>query len=258
MPGQNPVTGSTQSAFPWLGAGIGAATGIINSLFQGIGNRRQNKRMVDFWNMNNAYNHPAEQMKRLQEAGLNPNLMYGQGTVGNSSGAPKPVREFTPNIGNPLQMGMDYKRFQLTNDNLRAMNTNMLNDAALKSANTLKALAESNIKGLEGKKLQRTLEDQIMKIQSEANMTFNRAEWEFQNMDSKRLDPQQRQILRNSYFKGLLADFAKKGTDATNAEKLGILRDSQNKLQALQIDWYTSKAFMGILRQLLGVVPGIR
>lgn len=32
------------------------------------------------WNMQNAYNSPAQQMQRYQEAGLNPNLIYGQQT----------------------------------------------------------------------------------------------------------------------------------------------------------------------------------
>lgn len=33
----------------------------------------------------NAYNHPAQQMQRFKEAGLNPHLIYGQGTNGNQS-----------------------------------------------------------------------------------------------------------------------------------------------------------------------------
>lgn len=32
---------------------------------------------TQMWHLNNAYNTPAEQMKRLRDAGLNPNLMYG-------------------------------------------------------------------------------------------------------------------------------------------------------------------------------------
>jgi hypothetical protein len=43
-----------------------------------------NQQNVDFWNMQNAYNTPLEQMRRLKEAGLNPNLMYGKGTTGNA------------------------------------------------------------------------------------------------------------------------------------------------------------------------------
>lgn len=38
-----------------------------------------NERM---WNMQNEYNTPAQQMQRISEAGLNPNLMYSQGSPG--------------------------------------------------------------------------------------------------------------------------------------------------------------------------------
>lgn len=37
------------------------------------------------WNLQNEYNTPQAQMKRFKEAGLNPNLIYGQGTPGNAS-----------------------------------------------------------------------------------------------------------------------------------------------------------------------------
>lgn len=44
---------------------------------------------VEMWKMQNAYNAPKAQMQRLQEAGLNPNLMYGKGTVGNAQTMPQ-------------------------------------------------------------------------------------------------------------------------------------------------------------------------
>lgn len=51
------------------------------------------------WNLNNQYNTPANQIARLKAAGLNPNLMYGQGTVGNSSSPASGVA--TPRV-NPV------------------------------------------------------------------------------------------------------------------------------------------------------------
>lgn len=33
---------------------------------------------LELWNLNNEYNSPAAQMQRFQDAGLNPNLIYGQ------------------------------------------------------------------------------------------------------------------------------------------------------------------------------------
>lgn len=41
----------------------------------------QHQRNIELWNMQNAYNTPVEQVKRLREAGLNPNLMYGNGSA---------------------------------------------------------------------------------------------------------------------------------------------------------------------------------
>ena len=44
---------------------------------------------LEMWKMQNKYNAPGAQMQRLQEAGLNPHLMYGKGTVGNAQGMPQ-------------------------------------------------------------------------------------------------------------------------------------------------------------------------
>lgn len=45
-----------------------------------------NERM---WHMQNDYNSPSAQMERYAQAGLNPNLIYGQGTPGNAGDYPK-------------------------------------------------------------------------------------------------------------------------------------------------------------------------
>ncbi len=45
----------------------------------------------DMWNAQNAYNTPSAQMSRYRDAGLNPNLIYGQGSNGNSTSIPTPA-----------------------------------------------------------------------------------------------------------------------------------------------------------------------
>lgn len=47
------------------------------------------QRSVEMWHMQNAYNSPQQQMARFGAAGLNPHLIYGQGSAGNSSGTPE-------------------------------------------------------------------------------------------------------------------------------------------------------------------------
>lgn len=47
------------------------------------------QRQVQMWNMQNEYNSPEAQMARFKAAGLNPNLIYGQGSAGNASSFPQ-------------------------------------------------------------------------------------------------------------------------------------------------------------------------
>lgn len=51
----------------------------------------QYSKNLEMWNLQNEYNSPTSQMKRLKDAGLNPAMMYGNGSaasVGNASSAP--------------------------------------------------------------------------------------------------------------------------------------------------------------------------
>lgn len=87
----------TQIAAPAVNFGGGILQAGINSRTAKALNRNTiiaNKQMaeyawnkdVEMWKMNNAYNSPEQQMQRLTNAGLNPNLVYGNGVTGNSSG----------------------------------------------------------------------------------------------------------------------------------------------------------------------------
>ncbi|UPW41576.1 DNA pilot protein [Peromfec virus RodF8_52] len=78
-------------------SGIGqVAGGIINSVTNAKAQEKanqanmelakyQNDRNMELWNMQNAYNTPQAQMQRYEQAGLNPNLIYGQGSSGNAA-----------------------------------------------------------------------------------------------------------------------------------------------------------------------------
>lgn len=70
-----------------LGELFSAATNVVPFVAPFLGRKRDNsvklaqlqyQQNLDFWNRQNAYNHPAAQMRRFQEAGLNPHLIYGQ------------------------------------------------------------------------------------------------------------------------------------------------------------------------------------
>lgn len=91
----DPITGAALigGASALLGSGANAAAqGSMNKE-----TRKWNEKMygiqkqdsLDFWNMQNSYNSPEQQMQRLKAAGLNPNLVYGSGSAaGNTSSSP--------------------------------------------------------------------------------------------------------------------------------------------------------------------------
>lgn len=58
--------------------------------------QRQNEYNFRMWELNNQYNDPASQMKRLERAGLNPNLIYGQNAQGASGMSSSPAQGVSP------------------------------------------------------------------------------------------------------------------------------------------------------------------
>lgn len=138
-----------------LGSGINAASNANanakNNAFSREMYDKQKADSINFWNMENEYNSPQEQMKRLQAAGLNPNLVYGNGSAVNTSSSiptpSAPSSSYKPNnfdLGGAVSTGFStYVDTQLKSaqlDNLKAQNTQIANDAILKAAQTMSTL----------------------------------------------------------------------------------------------------------------------
>lgn len=72
-----------------LGNVIGSALGFASQERTNKANMKlaqyQYEKNLEMWNRENEYNTPAAQRQRMVEAGLNPNLMYGSGTVANTA-----------------------------------------------------------------------------------------------------------------------------------------------------------------------------
>lgn len=138
---------------PVAAAGVQAAGSIGSGLLTLIGNKRrseralkQNKELMQYqydqnleqWKAENEYNSPAAQMQRLKEAGLNPNLVYGDGNAIQRSagspnmGAPTVKPDQAPNLMLPDVIGtyMSLKRSQDESRMLQAQieNMNIKND----------------------------------------------------------------------------------------------------------------------------------
>lgn len=79
------------------------------------GAEKQNQANLKAWEMQNEYNTPANQIQRLLDAGLNPNLAYSNVDTGNAKSAPD-----IANVGDPVgaitgMLGHAFNAVQLMN-----------------------------------------------------------------------------------------------------------------------------------------------
>ena len=59
--------------------GTNLASNLISTAGSFLGSMYSYKKNLEQWNRANEYNLPVNQMARLKQAGLNPNLVYGSG-----------------------------------------------------------------------------------------------------------------------------------------------------------------------------------
>lgn len=152
------------------------------------------------WNMQNAYNSPSAQMARFKEAGLNPNLIYGQ--MSNSpvvrSSSPQSYNPTPPQIdlGGAANMALtqyyDTKLKSAQIDNLKEQNLLMKQDSLIKmyegiSKNLQNQKSEFEVKN-QGDLLKMSLDAMkanIRQTSTTTNLTqeqINRVQQEIKNM----------------------------------------------------------------------------
>lgn len=126
-----------------VGAGAGLLSQGINAVTQHAQNQqnweyakeaysRERADNLSDWNRNNAYNHPAEQMARLKAAGLNPNMVYGNGGATTIAQPVKGASQTSPqgqpvqfDLGGIVQNFIAAMQMQQQTDNLREINKNL-------------------------------------------------------------------------------------------------------------------------------------
>lgn len=140
----------------------GIWSGGINIMTQSIMNKRQQQFAVDMYNRQRSdaladwktytdYNSPSSQMERLKAAGLNPNLVYGNGA---DATANSPIRNTdaptwkpeAPRVDSRYSSGLsDFQDVRIKEaqvQNLEAQNQDIRNSAALKAVQVANGLKE--------------------------------------------------------------------------------------------------------------------
>ena len=99
-----------------IGQGVQQGGNFLSNLLFHKRNVRTQKELADYayskdldmWNRQNLYNAPINQMARLAEAGLNPNLVYGQGVTGATGQAREMPKYQAPRPGiSPTAVNMN-------------------------------------------------------------------------------------------------------------------------------------------------------
>lgn len=181
--GKGAAAGATvgSAISPGLGTVIGgiggAAISAIGSFFGNKSNRKQSAEAFEreskfareerlaqqqwieqMYEKNNSYNSPAAQMQRMKDAGLNPDLMYSRGDVGNATAPEAPTQAPTP-------------RFNVIPTNTYGQTAQIAADAGLKAAQAKLASSESKKADTEESLL--TADYLLRKARTESDIELN-------------------------------------------------------------------------------------
>ncbi|QCS36949.1 DNA pilot protein [Tortoise microvirus 32] len=177
MPMSPETAGIIQAGLQTAGqVGTAIAQGNINKKTREWNEKIYGQQRLDAladWERQNNYNHPSAQMARLREAGLNPNLVYGNGASSPSA----PIRSADAPTWNPRPPSFDpgavfgsglaaYFNTETRTaqvDNLRAQNDVLIQDALLKAAQTV-----STLQSTENSKFDLGLKSELRQISVDA------------------------------------------------------------------------------------------
>jgi hypothetical protein len=187
---------------------------------------------IDFWNMQNAYNDPAAQMQRMKNSGLNPHLIYGNGTDAQAGPISTPsAPQWNPktpqvDLGSVASAGIQaYLNMEQQKANIAATN-----------AQTQYTLSQT-----EDRQFRNTLNtpeyQAAMKYNREHTPRLN-TEKSFYDTASAKYNSQDKELDLETKSKLTKGGFyvEKFKTELENLKKLGDIRGLETKLKQMEVD----------------------
>lgn len=233
------------SSSSWMNSATSALGQIVGTAVQARGGKkaredqrkheinmynRQVQDRLKFWEMENLYNTPAQQMKRLKEAGLNPNLAYGNYSSQTSGSIQAPEmhisdvsRNLNPMLGQLPTMATGLVN-QLYDLRIKDAQANLLNSKVTTEATVQEYNAARN--GLT-ELLQQSEQLKLALGQKTFNELVRQAVTTTQSMQAKLLN-----IRSDTELKKVSADLG-------GSKKTG--QDISNELLQLEKDLYSGK-----------------
>lgn len=229
-----------------VSAGIGGLIGLAGTALQHKYNKqlseKQFEQNVAMWNMQNEYNSPIAQRNRLEQAGLNPALMYGNGggSTGNANQMPQYQsfgQDITQNLMTGLQMAQVYANIRKTNAEAdKQEKENPYVGATAKAildnyiANTDLTKEQKNKNIVEQKQLWKSMDKMDIDI-AEANKRIDLMNEDIQLRKAQAKTEEEKQKLTEAEKQLVVLQQAIAKVQEENAKKTGTLIDTQADAQ---------------------------
>lgn len=266
--GVNPITSSSYHD-PITSGIIAGAGSLIGGLFGGSGSKKAAKYQLQaaretnqmnyqiaqennafnerMWEKQNAYNTPAEQRKRLEQAGLNPNLMMNGGSAGTAESAPAADTsgvQQVPDIGSTIASG--YQQFGNSLSNAASQIAGMVYNNGLQQANVDKAQAEAQSASQDAR--YKELQNQFAASQFLADLREKHYRGLIAKTDYEYLRDSMEDRLDSVKFQNTLT-----GSQSSYYNQMAGLVDVQRQIEQTNLDWLPREKQAGLAATLQNV-----
>lgn len=207
-------------------------------------NNAFNQRM---WEKQNAYNSPVEQRRRLEQAGLNPNLMMSGGSAGIAETAPTADTsgvQQVPDIGSTIASG--YQQFGNSLSNAASQIAGMVYNNDLQQANAAKANADANSASQDAQ--YKALQNQFAAAQFLADLREKQYRGLIAKSDYQYLRDSMQDRLDAVKFQNTLT-----GSQSSYYNQMAGLVDVQRQIEKTNLDWLPREKQAGLAATLQNV-----
>lgn len=207
-------------------------------------NNAFNQRM---WEKQNAYNTPAEQRRRLEQAGLNPNLMMNGGSAGTAETSPTADTsgvQQVPDIGSTIASG--YQQFGNSLSNAASQIAGMVYNNGLQQANVNKAQAEAQSASQDVR--YKELQNQFAASQFLADLREKQYRGLIAKSDYEYLRNSMQDRLDSVKFQNTLT-----GSQSSYYNQMSGLIDVQRQIAQVNLDWLPREKQAGLAATLQNV-----
>lgn len=207
-------------------------------------NNAFNQRM---WEKQNVYNSPVEQRRRLEQAGLNPNLMMNDASAGTAETAPTADTsgvQHVPDIGSTIASG--YQQFGSSLSNAASQIAGMVYNNGLQQANVNKAQAEAQSASQDARF--KELQNQFAASQFLADLREKQFRGLIAKSDYEYLRDSMQDRLDSVKFQNTLT-----GSQSSYYNQMAGLVDVQRQIAQVNLDWLPQEKQAGLAATLQNV-----